>query len=111
MSTTTTKAAAGERVAAALAARPEGTAAELAADTGLGQSTVGKALAALEADGAACRGRVAGTAPVDCRTAGAPPRLPTMRSGRRPWAPRRRIPPRPRTVRSTASCVPDSCGR
>lgn len=55
MSTTTKKAAAGERVAAALAARPEGTAAELAADTGLGQSTVGKALTALEADGAACR--------------------------------------------------------
>lgn len=55
MSTTTTKAAAGERVATALAARPEGTVAELAADTGLGQSTVGKALAALEADGAACR--------------------------------------------------------
>lgn len=55
MSTTTTKAAAGERVAAALAGRPQVTVAELAADTGLGQSTVGKALTALEADGAACR--------------------------------------------------------
>lgn len=44
-----------ERVAVALAARRETTVGELATAMGLGQSTVGKALAALEAQGLACR--------------------------------------------------------
>lgn len=44
-----------DRVAAALAAQPDATAAELAAAAGLGQSTVGKALTGLETAKAASR--------------------------------------------------------
>ncbi len=57
MTTATASAArpAAERVAEALAAHPGATVAELALACGLGQSTVGKALVALEAAGAAGR--------------------------------------------------------
>lgn len=44
-----------EKVGAALTAKPGSTAAELASVAGIGQSTAAKALAALEADGAATR--------------------------------------------------------
>lgn len=50
-----TRGSAADAVAAALAAHPGTTAAELAAAAGIGQSTANKALAALEADGAAQR--------------------------------------------------------
>ena len=50
-----TRGSAADAVAAALAAHPGTTAAELAAAAGIGQSTAAKALAALEADGAAQR--------------------------------------------------------
>ena len=47
----------GDVVARALASRAGSTATELAAVTGLGRSTISKALAALEAAGGACRER------------------------------------------------------
>lgn len=53
---------AGEQVQQALIAHPGSTTTELAEATGLGKSTVGKALAALEAAGLACRDIPAGNA-------------------------------------------------